>query len=268
MRVAVFLLFPAILPAADTLLLRSGPPVSGTYEGGDARSIRFVVGDQVRVFPVSDVMSIQFDNPTAKRPSSSEAPRTPSEAALSSKPDVADKQRKFCEVIQDYRDANMRYANEPNPIKRADMRKPDPYDFEQRIADLLGASGRFENWTGTVRFHVDGQHIGASFFPDCKAFPQAIEFGTAAHYVLLSSDSNTMIPLHSPIADTLSRASGNQTVVASGHLFYLSHGNLGSFQTGQKGELRQRYKNAPNYPPASAASPRYLAAFDSMALQH
>src|SRR6516164_8002671 len=74
MRVAVFLLFPAILPAADTLLLRSGPPVSGTYEGGDARSIRFVVGDQVRVFPVSDVMSIQFDNPTAKRPSSSEAP--------------------------------------------------------------------------------------------------------------------------------------------------------------------------------------------------
>jgi hypothetical protein len=77
-----------------------------------------------------------------------------------------------------------------------------------------------------------------------------------------------MIQLHSPIADTLSRASGNQTVIASGHLFYLAHGNLGNFQTGQKGELRQRYKNAPNYPPASAASPRYLAAFDSMTLQH
>jgi hypothetical protein len=60
-----------------------------------------------------------------------------------------------------------------------------------------------------------------------------------------------MIQLHSPIADTLSRANGNQTVVASGHLFYLAHGNLGNFQTGQKGELRQRYKNAPNYPPAS-----------------
>jgi len=38
MRVAVLLLFPAILPAADTLVLRSGPPVSGTYEGGDART--------------------------------------------------------------------------------------------------------------------------------------------------------------------------------------------------------------------------------------
>jgi hypothetical protein len=135
---------------------------------------------------------------------------------------------------------------------------------------LLGESGRFDKWTGTVRFHVDGQHIAASFYPDCKGFPQAIEFSTASHYVLLSTDSNTMIPLHSPIADTLSRTSGNQnqTVVASGHLFYLAHGNLGNLQTGQKGELRQRYKNAPNYPPASAASPRYLAAFDSMTLQH
>jgi hypothetical protein len=45
MRVAVFLLFPAILPAADTLVLRSGPPVSGEYAGGDARNVRFIVGD-------------------------------------------------------------------------------------------------------------------------------------------------------------------------------------------------------------------------------
>jgi hypothetical protein len=44
-----------------------------------------------------------------------------------------------------------------------------------------------------------------------------------------------MIQLHSAIADTLGRTSGNQTVVASGHLFYLAHGDLGSFQTGQKG---------------------------------
>ena len=68
---------------------------------------------------------------------------------------------------------------------------------------------------------------------------------------------------------SLSRAriSPESPRVASGHLFYLAHGNVGNFQTGQKGELRQRYKNAPNFPPASAASPRYLAAFDSMTLQ-
>jgi hypothetical protein len=36
---------------------------------------------------------------------------------------------------------------------------------------------------GQARFHVDGNHIGASFFPDCKGLPQAIEFATAAHYI-------------------------------------------------------------------------------------
>ena len=107
MRIAVFLLFPAIL-AADTLELRSGPPVNGTYAGGDARSIRFIVGDQVKTFPVSDVVSVHFDNPGAKQPSSSEGLHKPSEPAPPSTPDVADKQRKFCEVIQDWRDANTR----------------------------------------------------------------------------------------------------------------------------------------------------------------
>jgi hypothetical protein len=121
--------FPSLyrdLPAADTLVLRSGPRVSGEYAGGDARSVRFVVGDQVKVYPVS-VVTIQFDNP-AKQPSSSEGLRTPSEPGPPNTPDVADKQVKYCAVISDYRDAVARYANEPNPIKRADMRKPDPYN--------------------------------------------------------------------------------------------------------------------------------------------
>ena len=114
MRVAVFLLFPAILPAADTLVLRSGPPVSGEYASGDARNVRFIVGDQVKVFPVSDVVTIHFDT---KQPLSSEGVRTPSEPAPPSTPDVADKQVKYCAVISDYRDAVTRYSNEPNPIK-------------------------------------------------------------------------------------------------------------------------------------------------------
>jgi hypothetical protein len=128
MRVAVFLLFPAILPAADTLVLRSGPPVSGSYPGGDARSVRFIVGDQVKVYRVSDVVSIQFDNPTAKQPSSSsEGLRTPSEPGPPSTPEVADKQIKYCAVISDYRDALARYANEPNPIKGQGRRNPEKY---------------------------------------------------------------------------------------------------------------------------------------------
>jgi hypothetical protein len=274
MRVLFLLVCPAIL-SADTLVLKSGPPVSGTYAGGTARSIRFVVGEQLKSFAIDDVVRVVFDNGSPARPPSvtnrSEADRwrkvNGDEAGTRSLPDAADKQRKFCEAIQDYRKALQSFTNEPNPIKRAEMRRPDPFDFEPRIEAVMGDSGRFDNWTGTVRFHVEGRHVAVSFFPDCQGFPQSIEFATVSRYVFGSKDSNTMVPLHSPIAQALSQTNGNQTVVASGHLFHLAHGNMGNFSTGQKAELRQRYRSAPNYPPASVASPHYLAAFDSVVLK-
>jgi hypothetical protein len=61
-------LFPFILSstlavglAADTLVLKSGPPLQGTYLGGDAHSVRFAVGDQtIRTYPVDQVSSVSF----------------------------------------------------------------------------------------------------------------------------------------------------------------------------------------------------------------
>jgi len=267
MRVLFVLLFPAIL-AADYLVMKSGETITGTYAGGDARCIRFVVGDQVKTFPVENVTRIVFES--ASPAGSNGADHTWSKAGSGTAPRpvtapaIPDEQTRFCEIVQDYRAANIRFSNEANPIKRAEMRKPNPYDWEERMVGVLGTTGRFDNWTGTVRFHLDGRHIGMSFFPDCQGAPQAIEFATAGRYVFGSKDSNTMIPLHSPLADTLGQTNPNQTVIASGHLFYLARGNLGNYSTGQKPEFRQRYKGAPNYPPASAASPHYLAAFDSI----
>ena len=60
-------------------------------------------------------------------------------------------------------------------------------------------------------------------------------------YNWASHRRSNLRPQEDSSAHTVDRASGNQTVVASGHLFYLSHGNLGNFHTGQKGEFRQRY---------------------------
>jgi hypothetical protein len=267
MRVLLFLLLPAIL-AGDSLVLKSGDTIAGTYAGGDARSIRFVVGDQVKTFPVDTVVRIVFENSPGLAGNATDDvwPKAGAAAsATSKKADIPDGQRRFCEIVADYRSANVRFSNEANPVKRAEMRKPDPYDWEERLVSVLGTSDRFDNWTGTVRFHVDGRHVAMSFFPDCQAAPQAIEFATASRYVFGSRDSNTMIPLHSSIADTLRQIKANQTVVASGHLFYLAPSSLGNFSTGQKPELRQRYKSEPNYPAASVASPHYLAAFDSIA---
>lgn len=50
----------AVLGYADTLTLRSGRVVHGDYIGGDARHVKFTVGDRVENFPVDDIDSLQF----------------------------------------------------------------------------------------------------------------------------------------------------------------------------------------------------------------
>lgn len=195
--------------------------------------------------------------------SSPHDPRTANDNTAVTTPEVSEKQQRFCEGLQSYRESVMRYTNEPNAIRRAAMRKPDPFDWEDRIVALMGTSGRFENWHGTVRFHVEGQWVAVSFFPDCKGFGAAIEFSTAQHYRLGLKENETLIPLNSPVARTLGKLNANQTVTASGRLFHLSAGG----HLLVKSDLRQRYRNTPDDPPASVASPRYLAVFDRIEVQ-
>ena len=45
---------------ADTLTLRNGQVVKGTYMGGTARTIKMDLGDAVRTYDVTDVASLQF----------------------------------------------------------------------------------------------------------------------------------------------------------------------------------------------------------------
>lgn len=45
---------------ADTLRLRDGKVIQGTYFGGDSRNIRMVVGDKVETYPVSSVASLHL----------------------------------------------------------------------------------------------------------------------------------------------------------------------------------------------------------------
>jgi len=50
----------ATLACADTLTLKNGQVVTGTYLGGTARSVRFDLGDRVQTFDVSDIVRIEF----------------------------------------------------------------------------------------------------------------------------------------------------------------------------------------------------------------
>jgi len=60
---AVVLFFAALtLASADSLTLRSGRVVQGSYLGGSARQVRMAVGDRVETFDVADVESIRFES--------------------------------------------------------------------------------------------------------------------------------------------------------------------------------------------------------------
>jgi hypothetical protein len=77
MRIAHFLLALAIagLGFADTLTLRDGKVVNGTYLGGTSRQIRMEVGDKIETYDVDRVASLQFQTaPSAAVPSPPTAP--------------------------------------------------------------------------------------------------------------------------------------------------------------------------------------------------
>jgi hypothetical protein len=61
------LLFVASLGLADTVTLRDGRTVSGSYLGGDARSVRLAVGDRVDTFRIDEISTITFGDGAGER---------------------------------------------------------------------------------------------------------------------------------------------------------------------------------------------------------
>ena len=56
----LLVLATASLGFADTLYMKDGRMVAGTYPGGTARQVRMDVGDRVESYDVSDVIRIEF----------------------------------------------------------------------------------------------------------------------------------------------------------------------------------------------------------------
>ena len=44
----------------DTLTLRNGQVITGTYMGGTARTVKMEVGDAIKTYDVSDIATLQF----------------------------------------------------------------------------------------------------------------------------------------------------------------------------------------------------------------
>jgi hypothetical protein len=65
----VFLVLAIASPGfADTLYMKDGRRVGGTYLGGTARQVRMDLGDRVESYDVSDVQKIEFQSATSAPP--------------------------------------------------------------------------------------------------------------------------------------------------------------------------------------------------------
>ncbi|MCL5744042.1 MAG: hypothetical protein M1541_08960 [Acidobacteria bacterium] len=84
----VLLMLCASVGFADTLTLRNGQVINGTYLGGTARQIKMEVGDRIVNYEVSDIASLQFVAPAiTPAPASAPAPApAPPAAAASAAP--------------------------------------------------------------------------------------------------------------------------------------------------------------------------------------
>ena len=63
-RIALSLIFACTL-VADTLELRDGRIVKGTYLGGNSRQVRMEVGGQIETYNIQDTRQISFEGPSA-----------------------------------------------------------------------------------------------------------------------------------------------------------------------------------------------------------
>jgi hypothetical protein len=68
MRTASFFLLLSSLGLADTITLRDGRIVNGSYLGGDARSVRVAVADRVDTYRVEEISTITFGGDVSSAP--------------------------------------------------------------------------------------------------------------------------------------------------------------------------------------------------------
>jgi hypothetical protein len=90
---AIGLLGLAGMDFADTITLKSGRVIQGTYLGGTARTVRVEIGNQIQTLYVNDVARIEFSGPAPTQVSvteqPAEAPSTPVRTTGTANPRVA-----------------------------------------------------------------------------------------------------------------------------------------------------------------------------------
>jgi len=79
-RLVTFALATSALLSADTIVLKNGQHLNGTYLGGDARTIKFDSADRVATYQVSEVESVRFGSGSETSPTPNAAAAMPATA--------------------------------------------------------------------------------------------------------------------------------------------------------------------------------------------
>lgn len=106
---------------ADTVTLRNGRVVQGTYLGGTARQVRIDGGDQIQTLDVDDITRIEFSAPAATQPAPPPPPARP--------------------------------APPPPPAAQGNVFRPDP---SEPVAPPPAASVELQQGTNLVIRMIDG----------------------------------------------------------------------------------------------------------------
>jgi hypothetical protein len=80
-KLATFVLAASALLSADTIVLKNGQHLTGTYLGGDARTVKFESADRVATYQVSEVESVQFGSGSETSPTPNTPAATPPAAS-------------------------------------------------------------------------------------------------------------------------------------------------------------------------------------------
>jgi hypothetical protein len=87
-RTAILVCSTAVLLSADTLTLRTGETIQGTYLGGTARQVRMDLNGDIRTYDIGQVQSVIFSDPGYQPPPPQSRAYPPPPPPPSSRPSI------------------------------------------------------------------------------------------------------------------------------------------------------------------------------------
>ena len=238
------------------MILNVGQTLVGRYLSSTDSAVQFDVNGKPFTYSTWLIRELRFH---------SDASPSPAPAAAYSGPRGKEQQDQFCTVLKNYIQARNKVSAEANPIRRAEMHPPDPWDFEDLIARVFGRNAEFVDWTGRLFFSVTGSDVVITFQPTCGS-GSSISFTNGYPADQRAGARAARIPLSSPLADKLREASPGSLFRVSGHLFARSASGSNHMPSAtSQPDARQRFEGAQANAAANVTNPQYLAQFTEVA---